>query len=89
MVAADNPDRGQSLVPVTTNPGADHSPAWSPNGKWIACVSQLDAQVLDYATHNLTVAPARGGGQNVLTQKLDLRVKRPRFSADVQSLYFT
>jgi len=49
----------------------------------------LDAQVLDYATHNLTVAPARGGGQNVLTQKLDLRVKRPRFSADVQSLYFT
>ncbi len=89
MVASDNPDKGQSLVPVTTNPGADHSPAWSPNGKWIACASQLDAHALDYATHNLTLSPALGGEQKVLTQKLRRNAERPPFSADVQSIYFT
>lgn len=88
VVASDNPDKGQTLVRVTKNPGADHSPAWSPDGKWIACVSQLDAHAIDYATHDLTIAPAMGGEQKVLTQKLDRNVETPRFSPDGQSIYF-
>jgi len=86
VVAADNPDKGKSLVQVTTNPGADHSPAWSPDGKWIACVSQTDAQALDYATQHLLVAPALGGEARVLTQKLDRNILHPKFSADGRSV---
>jgi len=87
VVAADNPDKGKSLVQVTTNDGSDHSPAWSPDGKWIACVSQTDAKAQDYATHHLVIASAQGGEARVLTQKLDRNVRRPRFAPDGQSIY--
>ena len=87
VVAADNPDKGKSLVQVTTNPGSDRSPAWSPDGKWIACVSQTDAKALDYATHHLLLAPAMGGEARVLTQKLDRNVSRLRFTPDGQRIY--
>jgi dipeptidyl aminopeptidase/acylaminoacyl peptidase len=88
VVASDNPDKGQSLVHVTTNPGADHSPAWSPNGKWIATVSQIDAKAIDYATPHLAVSPAMGGEQKVLTLALDRTVSSPHFSSDGQYIYF-
>ena len=87
VVAADNPDKGKSLVQVTTNDGSDHSPAWSPDGKWIACVSQTDAKAQDYATHHLVIASAQGGEARVLTQKLDRNIRRPRFAPDGQSIY--
>ena len=88
VVASDNPDKGQTLVQVTKNPGADHSPAWSPDGKWIATVSQIDAKAIDYATPHLAVSPAMGGEQKVLTLALDRTVRRPTFSADGQFIYF-
>ncbi len=88
VVASDNPDGGKGLVRVTTNPGADHSPAWSPDGKWIACVSQIDAHALDYATQHLAIVPALGGEARILTLKLDRNVLRPRFAPDGQSVYF-
>jgi Tol biopolymer transport system component len=36
VVGADNTDKGANLTQVTTAPGEDRSPAWSPDGKWIA-----------------------------------------------------
>src|SRR5262249_15300892 len=42
VVSADNPDRGQTLIKLSTNPGSDEQPAWSPDGKWIAYVSNMD-----------------------------------------------
>src|SRR5438132_8172230 len=30
------------LTQITTNPGADTAPSWSPDGKWITYVTQLD-----------------------------------------------
>lgn len=86
VVASDNPDKGKSLVHVTTNPGADHSPAWSPDGNWIACVSQTDARALDYATQHLVVVPALGGEARVITKKLDRNIRHPQFSPDGQSI---
>jgi Tol biopolymer transport system component len=78
VVAADNTDQGKNLRQITTNPGADTSPSWSPDGKWIIFVSQIDAHALDYATKHLAVAPSTGGDERVLTRELDRGVVAPK-----------
>jgi dipeptidyl aminopeptidase/acylaminoacyl peptidase len=88
VVAANNTDKGAHLTQITTNLGADRSPAWSPDGKWIAFVSQTDVKAIDYATHHLAIAPSTGGAEKVLTFAFDRTVRRPRFSADGRSIYF-
>jgi dipeptidyl aminopeptidase/acylaminoacyl peptidase len=97
VVAADNvarsagacqDDKGAHLTQVTTNPGADTSPAWSPDGKWITYVTQLDPRLFDYATKHLAVSPATGGEAKVLTLALDRMVTVPRFSPDGKFIYF-
>jgi dipeptidyl aminopeptidase/acylaminoacyl peptidase len=89
VVAADNTDKGAHLTQITTNPGADDQPAWSPDGKWIAYVTQLDAHLFWYATQHLAIAPSSGGAAKVLTLAFDRSVRRPRFSTDGNSIYFT
>lgn len=88
VVAGDNPDRGQTLLQVTTNPGPDYSPAWSPDGKWITCVSATDVKAMVYATPHLAVVPAQGGTPTLLTQRLDRHVSTPKFAPDSRSIYF-
>ncbi len=89
VVTADNSDKGAHLTQITTNPGPDRSPAWSPDGKWIAYVTETDLKAMIYATHHLAIAPSAGGEAKVLTLALDRSVRRPRFSADSRSIYFT
>ena len=86
VVAADSSDKGQTLTQVTTNPGADASPDWSPNGKWIAHVATTDVAADVYATNHLAVAPAAGGEATVLTRSLDRNVFYPEFSIDGTSV---
>ncbi len=88
VVAADNSDKGAHLTQITTNPGSDQSPTWSPDGKWIAYVTQLDPHLFDYATHHLAISPVSGGAAKVLTQSFDRHVSIPRFSSDGKSIYF-
>ena len=88
VVAANNTDKGAHLTQITTNLGADRSPAWSSDGKWIAFVSQTDVKAIDYATHHLAIAPSTGGEEKVLTLAFDRTVRRPRFSSDGRSIYF-
>jgi dipeptidyl aminopeptidase/acylaminoacyl peptidase len=88
VVAADNADKGAHLTQVTTNLGADRSPSWSPDGKWIAFVTQTDVKAMIYATHHLAIAPSTGGAAKVLTAAFDRSVRRPRFSADGAAIYF-
>ncbi len=82
VVDANNADQGQTLIRVTTNPGPDESPAFSPDGTLIAhrCATDTAADV--YATNHLAVAPAAGGVTTVLTRELDRNVFYPKFSAD-------
>ncbi|MGH9724214.1 MAG: TolB family protein, partial [Candidatus Acidiferrales bacterium] len=88
VVSADNHDQGRNMVRVTTNPGTDGSPAWSPDGKWIAFTSQLDPKLFQYATFQLGVTPSAGGEEKVLTQSLDRNVSQPHFSGDGKYIYF-
>ena len=89
VVAADNADKGAHLIQITTNPSTDTQPTWSPDGRWIAYVTQLDPHLFYYATLHLAVSPSTGGGKaNVLTLDFDRSVRRPRFSSDGQDIYF-
>ena len=82
VVAADTTDTGQTLVQVTTNPGPDASPAFSPDGSLIAHLAATDTNAIVYATNHLAVSKADGGGTTVLTAALDRNVFYPEFSAD-------
>src|SRR6266852_3065870 len=86
VVAADNTDKGAHLTQVTTNPGPDRSPAWSPDGKWITFIAQTDLKAMIYATHHLAIAPPTGGEAKVLTLAFDRSVRRARFSPDGRSI---
>jgi len=87
-VASDNTDKGAHLTQITTNPGPDRSPSWSPDGKWIAFVTETDVKMMIYATHHLAIAPSAGGEAKVLTLAFDRNVRRPRFSSDGRAIYF-
>src|SRR5713226_4493347 len=88
VVAADNTDKGAHPTQITTNPGPDTAPTWSPDGKWIAYVSEIDPHLYYYNTRHLAIVPATGGQAKVLTLAFDRSVRRPRFSADGRSIYF-
>ena len=88
VVAAENADKGAHLTQITTNPGPDASPAWSPDSKWITYVTQLDPKLFDYATKHIAVSPATGGEAKVLTLAFDRMSTTPRFSPDGKSIYF-
>ena len=89
IVAADNTDKGAHLTQLTTNPAPDDQPTWSPDGKWIAYVTELDPHLFYYSTQHLALIPATGGEPKVLTTSFDRTIRRPKFSADGKSIYFT
>ena len=88
IVPADSDDPAKSLVQVTTSPSEDSVPAWSPDGKTIAFVTQIDPKLFWYATYHLAVAPASGGEPRILTKSLDREVTAPHFSPDGRWIYF-
>jgi dipeptidyl aminopeptidase/acylaminoacyl peptidase len=88
VVDADNTDEGAHPTPVTTGPGDDQEPAWSPDGKWIAYTTQLDPRLFWYGTRQVAVSPATGGKARVLTRAFDRMASSPRFEADGASIDF-
>ena len=89
LVASDNPDQGKTLVRLTNNPGEDEDPAWSPDGKSVAYVTNIAPELFWYATRYLAVVPAKGGAPQLLTRKLDRNVSSPRYAPDGRSIYFS
>jgi dipeptidyl aminopeptidase/acylaminoacyl peptidase len=88
VVAANNTEKGAQVTQVTTNPGDDDTPSWSPDGKLITYTTQLDPHLFQYATHHVAVSPANGGPARVLTQSFDRNATEPRFAPDGNSIYF-
>ncbi len=89
LVASDNPDQGKTMVRLTDNPGEDEDPAWSPDGKSIAYVTNIAPELFWYATRYLAVVPAKGGAPQILTRKLDRNVSFPRYSPDGRTICFS
>ena len=88
VVNANNTDKGQKLVQVTTNENADNSPAWSPDGKNIAYLTITDEEAIWYAVNKLAIAPATGGKPQLLTADLDRNVSNPEYSKDGKRISF-
>ena len=88
LVAADNTDKGQTLVQVTKNENADRSPAWSPDGKYLTYTTITDKEAIWYATQKLAIIPATGGQPKILAENLDRNIGSPKFSADGKNIYF-
>jgi dipeptidyl aminopeptidase/acylaminoacyl peptidase len=79
---------GAEARQVTTFTGRDSgTPAWSPDGKWIAYVQGDETKLTAYHLDKLAIVPAAGGAAKVLTTALDRPVDgRIAWAADGQSL---
>ncbi len=87
VVAADNTDKGQTLLQITKNPGADRSPAWSPDGKHIVHISDTEPELIWYATSHLAISQSNGKGEPVYpTMEIDRNFSRPQYSKDGKSI---
>lgn len=76
------------LRQLTTNPGADYSPAWSHDGKSIAYVTAIEPELIWYATNHLAVIPARGGEPRLPLRELDRNVRAPVFAPGDDAILF-
>ncbi len=88
VVRADLPEPTDAPTRITTNPGSDESPAWSPDGRSIAYVTTTDVDAIWYATSYLAVASAEGGESRILTKELDRNPSSPRWSDDGAWIWF-
>ena len=86
VVAADPTSAERPLLQVTTNPGPDASPAFSPDGALIAHTTATDVAAIVYAFNHLAVTPAAGGASTILTRALDRNTFYPEFSSDGRSV---
>ena len=82
------PRAGAKPRALTTSPGSDGSPVFSPDGKSIAYLTGGDSKDIWYATNNVALVPVGGGAPKILTTGLDRNVSRPQFSPDGSSVLF-
>ncbi len=85
------PEAGQTPRALTNSPGADSSPAFSPDGKWIAYLAGGAPEDVWYDTNAIglvPVNPAGGGPARLLTKEIDRNVDAPQFSPDGRSIVF-
>jgi dipeptidyl aminopeptidase/acylaminoacyl peptidase len=83
------PQNGAKPRALTTSPGSDTSPVFSPDGKSIAYIAGGDPKDIWYATNTLALVPLTGGAPTMLTAGLDRNVSRPQFTPDGANLLFT
>jgi len=73
---------------LTTSPGTDGAPVFSPDGRAIAFVAGGDPKDIWYGTLDLGLVPVGGGPETNLTRTLDRVVAAPLFSPDGRSILF-
>lgn len=85
LVSADTTDKDQQPTKLTTHPGPDGLPVWSPDGKWIAYRTASDGE---YGVSHLAIIPYTGGTAKILTKELDRNVYAIEFSDGGDSITF-
>jgi dipeptidyl aminopeptidase/acylaminoacyl peptidase len=89
VVSSDATAPVEDPVRITTNPGADGSPSWSPDGRFIAHTSVVEPELIWYATRHLALSPSDGSGDTrLLTAELDRNVSSPEFTPDGSEIWF-
>jgi dipeptidyl aminopeptidase/acylaminoacyl peptidase len=89
VVDATKTSDGSDLIQITTNPGSDSNPVWSPDGEWIAYTTLDEPELIWYEVNDLAMARSDGSGEvRILTGDLDRNVSTPRFSSDGQHIFF-
>jgi dipeptidyl aminopeptidase/acylaminoacyl peptidase len=79
--------KNAAIKQLTTWQDSDTSPAWSPDGKYIAYLKSQTPGYDIYDQPQLALVPAEGGSSKILNAKLDRDVSAPRWSADSKSVY--
>ena len=86
IVSADAEEPVTEPRQLTTYASGDGSPAFSPDGRWIAYTTGVDEPRFGaFATRHLAVIPVEGGeaaGRRVLTTELDRNVGDPVWTGD-------
>jgi len=88
VVSADLAAPTDAPTRITTNEGSDRAPAWSPDGRSIAYVTDVRPDLIWYATTHLAVVSVDEGAPRLLTAELDRNVDSPRFSDDGAWIWF-
>jgi dipeptidyl aminopeptidase/acylaminoacyl peptidase len=82
------PVTGGPAQRITTNPGADEGPVYSPDGKYLAYRTQLRGGY-ESDQWRLAVMDLQTGQMNTLTDSLDRWVESYTWSADSKRIFFT
>jgi dipeptidyl aminopeptidase/acylaminoacyl peptidase len=76
-----------TMKKITSWPGNDINPQWSPDGKWIAYLqSSSDKPFTMYGENYLAVVSKDGGDPKLLSKQTDRPVRNPRWSNDGKSI---
>lgn len=87
-IPIEGPSDGVEAKKISTSPGADASPQYSPDGKWIAWRMQVRAGY-ESDRWRLVVMERESGRINVLTENLDRHVTGFTWHPDSRRLAFT
>ena len=76
---------------ITSTPGCEYEPAWSPDGKWIAyTATKRDVTTIDSVAEDthVWVTDAAGASRRELNADQDRRARSPRWSRDSKTVFF-
>ena len=76
---------------ITSTPGCEYEPAWSPDGKWIAyTATKRDVTTIDSVAEDthIWITDAAGSNRRELAMQQDRRARSPRWSRDGKTVFF-
>ena len=89
VVASDDTTKGSTTRRLTSEPGSDGNPTWSPDGRSIAYNRQPSGEpiALIYDPSHIAIIAADGGRPRALTATLDRNIRAVRWAPDGKNLY--